>query len=593
MPKEHKKEIWIREVVKYFWKVNMSQKTFFFLSIFGITLASVAGLALPIYFAQMIDVITKFVGVDKTASMIALVGIVGMVALMEIWRQVWRRTFGCSIIPLEVRNIKKIMIECFEYLHRHSYRFFSNNFSWSLVKKVNKIVGAYENVTDIFMFDIWRLLVIIPFIIITVALRNRELGAVFLAFIIVYWTFQYFFYKWNVGNEIEANRHDSKITGELSDTISNNFNILTFASLPREIKKFMNSLNLRGKVQRKTWYRGEIIHAMSGFLLLLFEVGALYVTVRLWWLSLISAGSIVLIQTYVLRLFDQMSSLDSTFKRLNKAIWESAEMLEILETPHEIQDHSKKTLKISQGEIAFENVNFEYVSKKPVFQWLTFNIKPGEKVGIVGASWSGKTTIIKLLFRFFDIQNGHIMIDDQDITKVTQDSLRDAVSMVPQEPILFHRTLKENISYGKPDATDEEIIAAAKMARCHEFIMNFKEGYETLVGERGIKLSGWERQRVAIARAILENKGILVMDEATSSLDSESEQLIQEAMDVVLKNKTAIVIAHRLSTIMKMDRIIVMEKGKIIETGSHKELLVKDKGIYKKLRDIQSGGFIE
>ena len=201
--------------------------------------------------------------------------------------------------------------------------------------------------------------------------------------------------------------------------------------------------------------------------------------------------------------------------------------------------------------------------------------------------------MVKLLFRFFDIQGGSITIDGQDIAQVTQDSLRNSISMVPQDPILFHRTLRENIAYGKPDATEEEIIAASKMARCHDFILRFPKGYETLVGERGIKLSGGERQRVAIARAILENKSILVLDEATSSLDSESEKAIQEAMEAAMDNKTVIIIAHRLSTIMKMDKIIVMDKGQISEQGSHKELLAKDKGIYKKLRDIQSGGFIE
>ena len=201
--------------------------------------------------------------------------------------------------------------------------------------------------------------------------------------------------------------------------------------------------------------------------------------------------------------------------------------------------------------------------------------------------------MVKLLFRFFDIQGGSITIDGQDIAQVTQDSLRNSISMVPQDPILFHRTLRENIAYGKPDATEEEIIAASKMARCHDFILRFPKGYETLVGERGIKLSGGERQRVAIARAILENKSILVLDEATSSLDSESEKAIQEAMEAAMDNKTVIIIAHRLSTIMKMEKIIVMDKGQISEQGSHKELLAKDKGIYKKLRDIQSGGFIE
>ena len=235
-------------------------------------------------------------------------------------------------------------------------------------------------------------------------------------------------------------------------------------------------------------------------------------------------------------------------------------MLEILDTPHEIVDTSDKKIDIHHGEITFDQVNFAYLEGKPIFDNLSFKIKPGEKVAIVGASGSGKTTVVKLLFRFFDIQGGAISIDGQDIAQVTQDSLRASLSMVPQDPILFHRTLRENIAYGRPEASEEEIVAAAKMARCHDFISKFKDGYETLVGERGIKLSGGERQRVAIARAILENKSIVVMDEATSSLDSESEKFIQDAMDEVLRNKTAIVIAHRLSTIMKMDRIIVMEK---------------------------------
>ena len=485
------------------------------------------------------------------------------------------------------------MLECFSYLHRHSYRFFSNNFSGSLIKKVNKLAGAYETITDIFMVDIWRLAIFLPFILITIFLQSQLLWWIFLIFVGIFSIVQYLLYRRNIPYEVLANEHDSKITGELSDTISNNFNILTFASLSREIKKFTDTLNVRRKIQSKTRFRGEVIRAINSTLLVAFEIGALYAAIHLRAQWVISVWIIVLVQTYVFKLFDQMSTLDHIFKRINKSIWESAEMLEILATPHEIVDHTKKILKVHDGRIDFHQVDFHYVSDKPVFTKLDLKIKPGEKVAIVGESWWGKTTVVKLLFRFFDIQGGEILIDDQNIARVTQDSLRDSISMVPQDPILFHRTLRENICYGKPDATEAEIIAASKMARCHEFIMNFKEGYETLVGERGIKLSGGERQRVAIARAILENKRIIIMDEATSSLDSKSEQLIQEAMDEVLKNKTAIVIAHRLSTIMKMDKIIVMDKGQIIEHGSHKELLAKPDGVYKKLRNIQSWGFIE
>ena len=317
----------------------------------------------------------------------------------------------------------------------------------------------------------------------------------------------------------------------------------------------------------------------------------MYLAIRMWGNGTISLGMIVLLQTYILRLIDFLWGIGQTLRHTFIAISEASEILQIIDTPHEIQDKSSKKLKLQHGAISFNNVNFSY-GENQIFHDLNFHIKPGERVALVGESGSGKTTITKLLFRLYDIQKGEILIDDQNIAEVTQESLRSSMSMIPQDPILFHRSIRENIAYGKPNASDEEIIAAAKMARCHEFISHLKDGYETLVGERGIKLSGGERQRVAIARAILENKQIIVMDEATSALDSESEFLIQEAIEELMQNKTLLIIAHRLSTIMKMDKIIVMDQGKIAEKGSHKELLAKDNGIYKKLRNIQSGGFI-
>ena len=285
------------------------------------------------------------------------------------------------------------------------------------------------------------------------------------------------------------------------------------------------------------------------------------------------------------------SNVRYILRSMSRALWESTEMLEILNTPHEIIDNTDKELAISSGKINFEKVVFSYDSWDNIFEWLDLNIKPGEKVAIVWASWSWKTTLTKLLFRFFDIQWWKILIDWQDISQVTQDSLRSQLSMVPQDPVLFHRSLRENIAYWKPDATEQEIIAASKMAKCHDFISKLKDWYDTFVWERWIKLSWWERQRVAIARAILENKRILVMDEATSSLDSESEKFIQDAMDEVMRNKTCIVIAHRLSTIIKMDKIIVMDNWKIVESWSHNALIKNPNGIYHKLRSIQSGWF--
>lgn len=488
--------------------------------------------------------------------------------------------------------MRKIYEQCFAYIHRHSFSFFTNNFSGSLVKKINKLAGSYENMVDNFIFNILRMMIYLPFIIIVVGRKDLTIGLAFLAFIIVFSFLQYLFFKRNTAYEVKSNIQDSKTTGELADTITNNFNILTFASVPREIKRFGGVIAERERLTKVKWMRSEWMFFWSTVFIFIFEIGAIYLAIQARGKGTISAGVIILIQVYIFKVFEQLFNVRQVLKQVNRVIGESSEMLEILDEAHEIVDHSDALLQVEAGKVEFTDLSFAYADGRAIFDKLNLRIKPGEKVAIVGQSWSGKTTLAKLLFRFYDIQWGSISVDGQDISQVTQDSLRQSISMVPQDTVLFHRSIKENIAYGDPDASDEEIIAAAKMARCHEFITKLSNGYDTLVGERGIKLSGGERQRVAIARAILENKRILVLDEATSSLDSESEHLIQEAMDEVMKNKTTIVIAHRLSTIMKMDRIIVMHDGQIIEKWSHHELLANPNGTYKKLRDIQSGGFI-
>jgi ATP-binding cassette, subfamily B, bacterial len=281
-------------------------------------------------------------------------------------------------------------------------------------------------------------------------------------------------------------------------------------------------------------------------------------------------------------------------RKLYEALANADEMIEILNTPHEVKDaRNAKELQVQTGRIEFQNVYFSFNKTRRILKDMNLVIKPKEKVALVGPSGAGKSTITKLLFRFFDVERGKIIVGNQNIAKVTQDSLRENIALVPQEPILFHRTIMDNIRYGRRDAMDKEVIEAAKRAHAHEFIEGLQDGYETFVGERGVKLSGGERQRVAIARAILKNAPILVLDEATSSLDSESEALIQEALEELMRDKTTIVIAHRLSTIMKMDRIVVIEDGKVTESGTHKQLLRKKDNIYKKLWEIQAGGFIE
>ncbi|MBT3538673.1 ABC transporter ATP-binding protein [Candidatus Parcubacteria bacterium] len=324
------------------------------------------------------------------------------------------------------------------------------------------------------------------------------------------------------------------------------------------------------------------------------EVGIFYVAISLWKDGILTIGDFVLIQAYLLRVFMKLWDVGRIIRRFYEHLADAEEMTEILDEPHGITDtKTAKPLEVTKGEITFKDVNFAYNQTRRVIHKLNTTIKAHQKIALVGPSGAGKTTVVKLLLRQNDVTSGKIMIDGQRISAVTLESLWKNISLVPQDPILFHRTLIENIRYGKPDATDEEVIEAAKKAHCHEFISDFPDQYETYVGERGVKLSGGERQRVAIARAILRNAPILILDEATSSLDSQSELFIQDALDTLMKGKTVIVIAHRLSTIMRMDRIIVIDEGKVIEDGKHEELISKKDGIYKKLWKLQAGGFLD
>jgi ATP-binding cassette subfamily B protein len=302
-----------------------------------------------------------------------------------------------------------------------------------------------------------------------------------------------------------------------------------------------------------------------------------------------------LVISYTGAIVNQLLQFSRLIRNVNRSLGDSVEMTEILSITPEVTDPRRpEKNRIHRGEVSFKSVTFAYPenTQEPLFQDLSFKIKPGEKVGLVGPSGGGKTSITKLLLRFMDIRDGTITIDGQDIARLRQADLRAQIAYVSQEPILFHRSLAENIGYGDLNANSRAIEAIAKLANAHEFISRLPQGYNTLVGERGVKLSGGQRQRVAIARAMLKNAPLLVLDEATSALDSESEVLIQDALWKLMEGRTAIVIAHRLSTIQKMDRIIVLDGGKIVEQGSHKELLTLG-GTYAKLWEHQSGGFME
>ncbi len=385
---------------------------------------------------------------------------------------------------------------------------------------------------------------------------------------------------------------ESMVVGELVDVLSNHSNVRIFSRKTHEKERINPFFQRQQKTYTATYFYALTMHAVQGGLISIMMGFSCYALIFLYAQKLVTIGDFALILGLSMETGHMMWYTMSEVDEFNKAVGKCKQSLASLMAPLEIKDKPDALpLQCSHGQIAFKNVNFEYSSTSSLFQNQSIEIKPGEKVGLVGYSGGGKSTFVNLILRLYDVKSGAIFIDGQDICEITAESLRENIAMIPQDPSLFNRSLMDNIRYGKIEASDEAIIEAAKKAHAHEFIIQLSQGYDALVGERGVKLSGGQRQRIAIARAILKNAPILILDEATSQLDSVTENLIQESLWELMQNKTTIVIAHRLSTLLHMDRILVFDQGKIVEDGTHSELLAKN-GLYKGLWDAQVGGFL-
>ena len=575
-----------KQTIRIFWKTCLRYPIKLFVVVFFAILASLAATYAGVVQKQLIDALTNELSFAEIKGIIF--HIYAILALM--WLS-WRIA-GYTNANFQTAGKRDLYRKCFEYMHGHSASFFNGNFVGSLVRRINKYERAFEDITDQFFWNLIPTFFSLLLVLIVLWRTNTTIAAIFTIWTLVYLIFSYFYALRRMKYDMHQNELDSKATGFVADTISNQNNLKLFASLGFEQKSFWKLTDEWRKSLMKSWNVGITQEALQGVMMIGVDFIIIYISVKLWSEGKLTIGDIVMIQTFMGRIFDKLWEIGRNIRRLYQGIADANEMTEILLTPHEVVDVKEaKALRVKSGGISFHNVQFGYHRIRPVLNNFNLDINSGEKLALVGPSGGGKSTIVKLLLRFVDIQKGSITIDGQDIAHVTQDSLRKNVALVPQDPILFHRTLLENIRYGKPTATKAEIINAAKQSHCHEFISRLETGYDTYVGERGVKLSGGERQRVAIARAILKNAPILILDEATSSLDSESEQLIQDALHALMKNKTVIVIAHRLSTIMQMDRIVVIEKGKIKEQGKHGELLKMRQGTYQKLWHIQAGGF--
>lgn len=580
-----------RRTLKFYWKHVKKFKFLTVILILVLLLATAAALTAPYFYKLLFDIIAGQ-GI-KSELFNTLVNILLIIFGLHFLDWIFWRIGVFGNIFLQSRIMGNIAIECFEYLHNHSYNFFTNNFTGSLVKRVNRMVMSFERIADNIYYDLLPLALNIVIIFAVLFYIQPLLGIVLIIWTALFIGSNLLFIKYKWKYDIQKADADTKTTARLADTISNSITIKLFAGFKYEVKKFVNIIEAWVLKMRKAWKLDETARALQHIAIVILEFVIFYIAIKYWVEGTITAGDFIWIQAYLITLFEKIWHFGRVVRNIFSDLADAEEMTEILNTKFEISDKKNaKQLSVVRGKIEFEKVRFSYDKTGKIIKNLSLKIKPGEKIALVGPSGGGKSTITKLILRFFDIQRGKILIDNQNIKNVTQESLRSQISLVPQDPVLFHRSLKENIKYGKRDATDEEIIAAAKLAHCHEFIQKFPKKYETFVGERGVKLSGGERQRIAIARAILANNPILILDEATSSLDSYSESQIQKALLNLMKNKTTLIIAHRLSTIMSTDRIIVFQDGEIVESGSHADLISDKTGLYKKLWDLQSGGYV-
>lgn len=544
----------------------------------------------PIIIAWLIDGIQH-----KTIDLDNAMPAIGLYLMTQITTQViGYRLILWLIWKLQVKGSIYIYQSAYHSLMEKSLGFYADNFAGAIVSKLNRLSGAYLNSVNsaVYQAGFSIVSVVATLIGIGILLWQYSIALALLVCIftaLAFWGAKVLGPKYKKRSEVY-----NDISAQLADSFGNIALIKSDGGQIYEEDNFHKTL--RELDHRETGVRNSFIKITSGYSSIVAAMRVAVIIASVWAAQHINldVAKIYLILTYTFNLIGEVWNINSIFRDYYQIIGDTEDTVKLLNQPSEIKDTASDRISVDNGAILFQDVSFAYDKKssRHFFKKFNLNVQSGQRVGLVGRSGGGKTTITRLLLRFNDVDSGFIAIDGKDISKVTQASLRQNIAYVPQEPLLFHRSLRENIAYSKPDASDAEIRRAAKQSHALEFIEQLPDGFDTLVGERGVKLSGGQRQRVAIARAILKDAPILILDEATSALDSESERLIQDALETLMKGRTSIIIAHRLSTIAKLDRIIVLDSGKIVEDGTHQELL-KRKGTYAKLWSHQSGGFLE
>ena len=543
------------------------------------------------YFSNMIDVLTDIIK-NKTDFLDALWPTLAMMVLLDILFIIFKRwafEYDLRSTPWMSMQVEK---DVSRYLMGHSARFLADQTSGKLSSRAGQLSNDLDNMLGILEFEYF-----IPIISALITFSMLTWVSWWCGLLFLFWTailclvFKKYAYQLREVSK-DFSEKKANVVGRIVDIVANALTVKGFSNQPFEEKMLSSFLIARKKALEKWIVMHQNVQVAQNLTVSAFRLSMIGLTIFLWQKGTVSAGNIVLTLLLVNTMVESIRHFMFAYNGWSRTTGSVRNALESIFTPHEIQDApDAKNLKLTKGQIEFKDVDFGYRAKTGVFKKFNLTIKPGERIGLVGVSGSGKTSLINLLQRFYDVNGGQILIDGQDIRAVTQDSLHAGISFVPQDTSLFHRSLYDNIAYGDPHANKNQVMRASRLAYAHEFIAKTEKGYQTLVGDRGVKLSGGQRQRIAIARAILKRSPILILDEATSALDSESEIHIQKSLKNLMKGKTVIAIAHRLSTLREMDRIIVMHRGKIIEEGKPTELL-KKKGKYAHLWALQTQGFI-
>jgi ATP-binding cassette subfamily B protein len=578
-----------RTPLRFIQAVSRPYKTWAIATLIIAAIASSLTSLTPVIYKNIFDSITSLTNGHGSygALYFWLCAYVGLnVVVMAGWRFA---SFTGSRWSMGVRVTGRYTLT--QYILGHSHQYYENRFAGSVASKVHQARDGAKQIIESGTFEFWPLLVSLVIGLFLTFSTSVTLGFIFSLWLFVSVPMNTYLAKRRMKYATRVHKLETDLRGRTVDILGNIRAVREYAQEYFESQSLRSLIGEHRQAEQKNWQMGQYVVMLNSAMQAVFMLSMLLFSVHLASIGAISLGSIILILSLITSVGQSIFVIGQRIASLSEQWSEVKEALCDLLNPHEVTDVPYATeLQVPEGGLVFNNVSFTYPDGRSILKNFTLAIKPGEKIGLVGKSGAGKSTLIKLLLRHYDLTGGSIRIDGQDIALQKQMSVRKEISVVPQEPLLLHRTIRENIAYGKPDATEKEIQIAAKLARAEQFIKRMENGYETTVGERGTKLSGGERQRVALARAILKPAKILVLDEATSALDSESEAAIQEALSSLMIGKTVIAVAHRLSTLREMDRILVLDKGQIVEEGTHAEL-VGLRGIYADLWAHQSGGY--